>query len=102
MLTQEQALELMKEAGLNEKKFMELVLKQECALELMKEAGLDEKKFMELIVKAEPELSELSDEELENVAGGGWSRIKGVLQWMWGGRDRTSPSEPVTDYAPYP
>lgn len=38
--------------------------------ELMKEAGLNEVKFAELLAKEDPKLTELTEENLDQVAGG--------------------------------
>lgn len=46
------------------------MLPKERVFELMKEAGLDEKKFYELLSKEDPDLAELSEKELDNVNGG--------------------------------
>lgn len=44
------------------------MITKERMFELMKQAGLDEKKYAELLAKEEPKLT---DEELDIVAGGG-------------------------------
>ena len=50
----------------------------------MKEAGLDEKKFTELLMKEEPALAQMSDEELSQINGGGfWDALAVLSVHKW-------------------
>ena len=46
------------------------MLPKEKIFELMKEAGLDEQKFYQLLLKADPSFAELSEKDLDHVNGG--------------------------------
>ena len=46
------------------------MLTEEKLLNLMKEAGLDEEKFYQLLLKEEPRIGQLTDAELDSIHGG--------------------------------
>ena len=55
------------------------MITKERVYELMKQAGLDEKKYAELLAKEEPKLT---DDELDMVAGGGILGDNGKISFL--------------------